>query len=70
MFVTKCCNKNYQHKFDEKLNDRFLIHTIFLTTARISLFYCCKKVFFIMNIWTIEKHFIKHYLKKNIFTVT
>ena len=37
MFVTKCCNKNYQHKFDEKLNDRFLIHTIFLTTAFILL---------------------------------
>ena len=27
-----CCNKNYQHKFDEKLKDRFLIHTNFVIT--------------------------------------
>ena len=36
----KClhCNKNYQHKFDEKLKERFLIHTNFLTMITISLF--------------------------------
>ena len=27
-----CCNKNYQHKFDEKLKKDLLICTNFLTT--------------------------------------
>ena len=38
-----CCSKNYPR------ND-FLIHTYFLTATIISLFYCCEKVFILMNI--------------------
>ena len=68
----KClyCNKNYQHKFDEKLNKRFLKHTNFLTSTIISLFYYCKKSFILMNIWMIKKNSMKHhYLEKKIYTV-
>ena len=39
-----CYSKNYQYKFAEKLKQRFI------TTATISLFYCCEKVFILMNI--------------------
>ena len=64
-----CCDKNYQHKFDEKL--RYLIHTNFLTTTIIGLFYCCENVFILMGIWKIGKNSVKHYyLKKMIFIVT
>ena len=31
----------------------FLIHTNFLTMISISLLYCCKKVFTLMNLWVI-----------------
>ena len=68
----KClyCNKNYQHKFDEKLKKRFLKHTNFLTSTIISLFYYCKKSFILMNIWMIKKNSVKHhYLEKKIYTV-
>ena len=43
----KClyCNKNYQETFDEKLIERFLIHTNILTTTIISFLYCSEKVF-------------------------
>ena len=34
-----CCNKNYQHKFDEKSKEPFLIHTNVLTMTPISLVY-------------------------------
>ena len=45
----------------------FLIDTNFLTTAIISLFYCCEKVFILLNIWMIGKDsMIHHYLKKKI----
>ena len=33
-----CCNKNYQHKFDEKLKERFLIHTTIFSTHNNSKF--------------------------------
>ena len=48
----KClyCNKNCNHKFDKKLKEQFFIHTHFLTTTIISLFYCCEKAFILMNI--------------------
>ena len=38
----KClyCNKNYQHKFREKLKNDFSMHTNFLIMITISLFYC------------------------------
>ena len=67
-----CCKKNYQQKFDEKLKERFfLIHTIFLITTIIILFYCFKTVFILMNIWMIEKNSMKHhYLEKKTFKST
>ena len=51
-----CCSKDYQQKFDEKFNNDFLIHANFLTTTIISLFYCCKKGFILMNIWMIGQN--------------
>ena len=37
----------------------------------ISFFYCCEKVFELMNIWMIRKNLMKHhYLKKKVFKVT
>ena len=48
-----CCNENYYKKFHETLKK----HTNFLTMITISLFYCCKKVFTIMNIWVIGKNY-------------
>ena len=66
-----CCNRNYQQKFDEKLRNDFLIHTHFLTTIIISLFYCCGQVLVLMNMWMIGKNSMKHhYLKKKISIVT
>ena len=44
-----CCNKNYQKKFDGNLKKRFF-QTNFLTMISISLFYCCKSVFTLMNL--------------------
>ena len=69
----KCliCNKNCHIKFDEKLQERFLIHTNFLPMITISLYYCCEKAFILVNIWMVEKSSVKHhYLKKMIFIVT
>ena len=44
-------NKNYKHEFDEKLKEQlFIAYINFLTTAKISLFYCCEKVFILINI--------------------
>ena len=43
------CNKSYQHKLHENLKQPFSIHTHFLTMVTISLFYCCGKVFILMN---------------------
>ena len=60
-----CCNKNYKQKFDKKLRNDFLIHTNFLKTIIISLFYSYEKVFIIMNIRKTGKNSIKHhYLRK------
>ena len=66
-----CCNKNYKQKFDEKLKEQFSIHSNFLITRKENLFYCCVKVFTLMNIRMIGKDFMKQYcLKKKTFTVT
>ena len=54
------CNKNYQRKFDEKLKELFLMHTDFLITTAISLFYYCGKVFILMNILMIGENLMKH----------
>ena len=57
-----CFNKNYQHKLDEKIKERF-----FLTMTIISLLYCFKKMFTLINIWIIGKISMKHhYLKKRL----
>ena len=45
-----CCNKNYQHEFDVKLKELLFNTYKFSTATIISLFYCCKKVFILMNI--------------------
>ena len=48
----------------------FLIQTNFLTTTIRSLFYCCEKVFILMNIWMVVKNSMKHhYMKNKIFAV-
>ena len=37
----------------------------------INSFYCCEKVFIVMNIWIIENNSMKHhYLKNKTFAVT
>ena len=51
-----CCKKNYQQKFEEKLKERFFNTCKFFTMITISLFYCCEKVFFLINIWMIGRH--------------
>ena len=61
-----CCNKNYQHKFDERLKELFFNTYQFSNHNNISLFYCCMFI----HIWMIGKILMKHrYLKKKIFTV-
>ena len=69
MFVLKTKITNTSLIKNER-ND-FLIHTHFLITTIINLFYCWEKVFILMNIWMIGKNLMKHhYMKKNIFRVT
>ena len=54
-----CCNKNYQHKFDEKLKERFI------NTNKFS-----NRVFILIIIFMIGKNSMEDcYLKKKIFTV-
>ena len=67
-----CCNRNSHKQFDGNLKRRlFLIRTIFLTMIWLCLFYCCRNIFNLMNIWMIGKNSIKFcYLKRKIFTVT
>ena len=46
-----CCNKNYQRKFDTNLKKWFYkIYTFSNHDINISLLYCCKKMFSLMNI--------------------
>ena len=44
-----CCSKNYQHKFDEKLKERFFNTHKFCNHSS-NTFFCSKKVFILMNI--------------------
>ena len=63
----KClrCNKNYQKKFDKKLNERFFNTSEFsLTLISKSLFYCCEKVFTHVNAWMIKKKFTETSLRE------
>ena len=70
-YICLSSNKNYKQTFDEKLKGQFFNTFNFLTMITISLFYCCEKVFILMNIWMIGKSSVKHdYLKKKIFIVT
>ena len=70
-YICLSSNKNYKQTFHEKLKGQFFNTFNFLTMITISLFYCCEKVFILMNIWMIGKSSVKHdYLKKKIFIVT
>ena len=63
--------KNYQLKLDEKLKEGFFNTNKFLTMTTIGLFYCCKNVLILMDIWMIGKNSMKlYYVKKGIFTAT
>ena len=53
-----CCKKKYQHKFHKNVREVFFNTYNFLTMITISLFYCCEKVFILMNIWMIGKNLI------------
>ena len=62
----KClsCNKKHQRKLDEKLKKK----KKFLTMITINLFYCCEKVFILMNMQMIGKNSReRHYLKNKDF---
>ena len=66
-----CSNKNYQQKFDEKIKEQFFNTYKFSNHDITSLFYCCKKMFILMNIWIIGENPMKHhYLTNKIFIVT
>ena len=54
-----CCNKNYQHKFDEKLEERFFNKYKFSNHNSNKFFSCCEKVFILMSIWMIGKNSMK-----------
>ena len=45
-----CCNKNYQHNFDQRLKEGFFNTYKFSISTKISLFYRFKKVFIRINI--------------------
>ena len=62
-----CCTKTNNISLMKKRND-FLIHTNFLTTTIISLFYCCGKMLILMNV--VGKSSVKHHYLKKIFTDT
>ena len=65
-----CCKTKIINQILMKRNE-FLIHKILITTAMISLFYCCENAFILMNIWMIGKNSMKlHYLKKKLLTAT
>ena len=68
--VTKIINTSW--KFEEKVKEQFFKTYKFSNHSKnlisLSLFYCCEKVFILMNIWMIGKNATKHhYLKKKIF---
>ena len=66
-----CCNKNYQHRFDEKLKERFFNRNGISNHDNNEFILLLQKVFILINIWMIGKKLMKyHYLKKKIFTVT
>ena len=51
-----CCNKNYQHKFDEKLKEQCLKTNKFSNYDIRSLFHCSETVLILMNIWITGKN--------------
>ena len=63
-----CCNKNYQHKFDERLKERFLNKYKFSHHNDKKFILLFWKMFILVNIWMIGKNSMKyHYLKKKDF---
>ena len=67
------CNKNCLIKFDKKLKEQFFNTYIIINNNKyiINLFYCCEKVFILMNIWMIGKNLMKHYyMKKDMKDIT
>ena len=58
-----CCNKNYQHKFDEKLKEQFFNTYKFVLLLRRGVY-----LYEYKNVW--KNSMIHNYLKKKIFTVT
>ena len=59
-----CCNKNYQHKFDEKLKEQvFNAHT-FSNYDNNVYFIIVKRCLLLWIFEWLEKKLIKHYLKK------
>ena len=65
-----CHNKNYHSNFHAIHIIQFIIHIDFLTMIAVTLFHCFKTVFFLMDIWMIEKNSMKHYYVKKIVKVT
>ena len=66
-----CCNKDCQHKFDEKLKEQFFNTYTFSTHGNNKFINCCEKVYILMNIWMIGKNLVKHnYLNKHTLTVS
>ena len=66
-----CYNKNYQHKFDKKLKERFLNTCKFSNLDNNKFILLLQKGIILINLWMIGKTLVKHhYLKKKSFTVT
>ena len=51
----------YNESLMKNWRNHFLIDKNFVTATIISLFYCCKKVLILMNIWMIGKNSMKHH---------
>ena len=59
-YKCSCCNKNYQHKFNEKLMERFY-NTYKFSDNNNDKFHYFEKVFILINIWMIGKNSMKLY---------
>ena len=51
-----CCNKIINKILMKSERNDFSMHANFITMITISLFYCCDKVFTLVNIWIIGKN--------------
>ena len=67
-FKCLCCNKDYQKKFDEKLNEQFFDTYKISNCDNNKFILLLQKGVILMNTWMIGKNSKKHhYLKKKIF---